>query len=202
MIAFLDAFQSNVMPCVGEQFMWEAGSADAASRLDAMIVQHDLVPKRCDVVVTGVVAGASRGYWMNAGGASPTFLSDSGQTLSRAQMEALVAGGAVLAVAAVPPGSGYRIGVNWDRDCRLNANDDLPLVPDGDTNEDFSVTFADITVILANWGAANVPVDLGDVTGEGDVNFADITRVLAFWGSSCPNQPGNVLPSDPPSTLP
>lgn len=194
MIAFLDAFQSNVMPCVGEQFLWTSGSPSAGAKLDAMIVQQGLIPTRCDIVVTGVVGGSSRGYWMSVGGANPVFQSDSGQNFSRAQLQALVNAGAVLTVTAVPPGSGYRIGVNWDLDCRSNFNDDLPLVPDGDTNDDRVATFADITTILANWGKMNAPVDLGDVTGEGDVNFADITRVLSFWNQPCPPPPGHAQP--------
>lgn len=187
MIAFLDAFQTNIMPCVGEQFMWtDPGSVQQVNRLNQMIAQNNLTPRRCDVVLSGIVGGAVHGYHLSSAGGAAVFTSDTNQTLPLAQMQALVAAGTDFMVTAVPPGSGHRIGINWDLDCRPNGLDDLPLIPDGDTNEDHAVTFADITTVLANWGKTDVPVDQGDVTGEGDVNFADITRVLAFWGQVCP----------------
>jgi predicted outer membrane repeat protein len=54
-----------------------------------------------------------------------------------------------------------------------------PILP-GDANRDGAVTFADITAVLANFGAAWV---IEDVTLDGVVSFTDITMVLSTFGS-------------------
>jgi hypothetical protein len=53
----------------------------------------------------------------------------------------------------------------------------------GDANGNRSVTFVDITTVLANFGG-NPP--LGDANGDNQVSFLDITTVLANFGTVCP----------------
>ena len=52
-----------------------------------------------------------------------------------------------------------------------------------DVNGSGSVEFADILVVLANFGSVG---PLGDADGNGVVNFNDILTVLANFGAACP----------------
>jgi hypothetical protein len=56
----------------------------------------------------------------------------------------------------------------------------------GDVNRNGSVDFADITAVLANFGAAGTPFSGADATGDGSVAFSDITAILATFGAACP----------------
>jgi hypothetical protein len=61
-----------------------------------------------------------------------------------------------------------------------------PFCP-GDANGDRIVNFADVTAVLANFGADYSPgTGPGDADGGGAVNFADVTAVLSNWGLPCP----------------
>jgi acid phosphatase len=59
---------------------------------------------------------------------------------------------------------------------------------DGDADGDYTVGFADITSVLANWDVSYAPGSggPGDADFSGQVSFADVTRVLARWGAACP----------------
>lgn len=52
----------------------------------------------------------------------------------------------------------------------------------GDADGDGSVTYADVTAVLAQWGTSG---PLGDTDGDGVVSFGDITAVLANFGRAC-----------------
>jgi len=53
----------------------------------------------------------------------------------------------------------------------------------GDLDNNGSVDFADLTVVLLDWGCANSPGPCpGDVDGRGDVGFQDLTLLLTSWG--------------------
>lgn len=54
----------------------------------------------------------------------------------------------------------------------------------GDANGDRIVNFADLNIVLSNFGQSGPSVP-GDVTGDGVVNFADLNLVLSFFGTSC-----------------
>jgi hypothetical protein len=57
----------------------------------------------------------------------------------------------------------------------------------GDANGDTMVTFADITSILAHFGANYAPgTGPGDSNFDGVVNFSDVTTTLANFGLPCP----------------
>jgi FG-GAP-like repeat/FG-GAP repeat len=60
----------------------------------------------------------------------------------------------------------------------------VPPCP-GDADGDGFVNFADVTIVLANWGQSGPPYRPGDADGSGIVNFADITAVLAAFGDAC-----------------
>lgn len=56
----------------------------------------------------------------------------------------------------------------------------------GDANGDRLVNFADLSLVLANFGASGpVGATPGDVNGDGVVNFADLNIVLANFGAEC-----------------
>jgi hypothetical protein len=59
----------------------------------------------------------------------------------------------------------------------------------GDANSDQTVTFADVSVVLANWGVTYGPpvgTGIGDADHNGTVNFGDVTAVLSGFGMPCP----------------
>lgn len=57
----------------------------------------------------------------------------------------------------------------------------------GDANADGVITFTDVTVVLANFGASNPSgTGPGDADHNGVVNFADVTAVLSAFGGACP----------------
>lgn len=54
----------------------------------------------------------------------------------------------------------------------------------GDTNGDSAVNFADLNLVLANFGQSGDPIG-GDTNGDCIVSFADLNVVLASFGQSC-----------------
>ncbi len=59
----------------------------------------------------------------------------------------------------------------------------LPPVECGDANGDGSVDFADLNIVLSNWGE---PGPDGDLNQSGMVDFADLNLVLGGWDQPCP----------------
>lgn len=55
----------------------------------------------------------------------------------------------------------------------------------GDSNNDGSVGFPDITATLSNWNSCAPLIGMGDATGDHRADFADITATLSAWGA-CP----------------
>ena len=112
--SFLMAYPSNLRPMVGQQVTLRAGAASAA--LDRVaLMQARAVAGDCDLVVKGRVAGKERGFVYDGG----AFVSDrsadpalSGEALRALLNEASEA----LTYTCVPPGSGFRIGIDRDAD--------------------------------------------------------------------------------------
>lgn len=126
-IGFITAFQSNVMPVVGWQVMWDDPSMTGQDMLDIqkMIAEHSLTPSRCDVVLKAQVGGVIHGGVLTSL-TPPMFLSDFGVTYDLPTLSAVVASGTPIVVTAVPPGSGVRIGIDQDLDGILDASDPTP----------------------------------------------------------------------------
>ncbi len=56
----------------------------------------------------------------------------------------------------------------------------------GDANDDLAVGFADLNIVLSQFGQSGAIGALhGDVTGDGVVNFADLNAVLSAFGGQC-----------------
>ena len=56
----------------------------------------------------------------------------------------------------------------------------------GDADGNQAVDFADLNLILLNWGVPVVPGTNGDVSCDGIVNFGDLNILLINWGATCP----------------
>lgn len=57
----------------------------------------------------------------------------------------------------------------------------------GDADASGTVTFADVSTVLATWGQVYLPgTGPGDSDRDGAVDFADITSTLAHFGDACP----------------
>jgi hypothetical protein len=81
---------------------------------------------QCDLVVAGAVAGVARG-WVYRPGAG-RFDDDVGGSISPKSLRLLASSEGPLTYTCVPPGSGTRIGINRDRDARLDGLDNCPAI--------------------------------------------------------------------------
>ena len=61
------------------------------------------------------------------------------------------------------------------------------VAPDcpGDATGDGSVTLADFSAVLSNFGLSPATREQGDVTGDGSVSLADFSQVLSNFGITC-----------------
>lgn len=75
------------------------------------------------------------------------------------------------------PGGAWDIALAW-----LRPRHECP----GDANGDNLVNFADLNIVLANYGAVGQPGAVpGDVNGDGRVTFSDLNLVLSYFSASC-----------------
>ena len=82
----------------------------------------------------------------------------------------------------LPDRIALRIGLATDADGNGIPDDCAePPCPEDLTN-DGAVNGADLTTLLAFWGACGTPC-LGDIDQSGTVDGQDLTRLLAAWGS-------------------
>ena len=110
-VSFVLAFDSNMRPIVGQQVTLTAANAAAAQSRIALL-EARAAAGDCDLVVKGFVQGAEKGYVFSGG----TFVSSNG-SLTDAQLQALVGPTTdALTFTAVPPGSGWRIGLDRNSD--------------------------------------------------------------------------------------
>jgi DNA-binding beta-propeller fold protein YncE len=111
LVSFVLAFDSNMKAIVGQQVTLTTANAAAAQSRIALF-EARAAAGDCDLVVKGFVQGGEKGY-VYANGA---FVSATG-SLSDAQLRALVGNAAdALTFTAVPPGSGWRIGLDRNGD--------------------------------------------------------------------------------------
>jgi hypothetical protein len=110
-VSFVLAFDSNMRPIVGQQLTLTATNASAAQSRIALL-EARAAAGDCDLVVKGFVQGGEKGYVYSNG----AFVSSNG-SLTDAQLKALVGGATdALTFTAVPPGSGWRIGLDRNSD--------------------------------------------------------------------------------------
>ena len=81
----------------------------------------------------------------------------------------------------------------------LTGTDSVRIVPAGDVNGDGSVSGADLTAIITNWGMTGALYNQGDLNGDGTVSGADYSEVITNWGQSSPPESPAATPE--PATL-
>jgi len=119
--AFVLAFDSNLAPIVGQQAtLTDESGPDVSARID--LLEARAKAGECELVVKGVIHGRAVGFLYDP--TTGAFAPDTrrARPLSDRQLRALVRLGA-LTFTAVPPGSGYRIGLDRDLDGRLDGDD-------------------------------------------------------------------------------
>jgi YVTN family beta-propeller protein len=123
---FLLAFDSTLLPIVGQQVTLDAATATTARLRLALLVQEGLTtsPRRaCDLIGHGSVAGEMRGYLLRADG---RFLTDrvAEASLSASDLFTLAADPRTrITFTCMPPGSGVRAGLDRDRDGKLDRDE-------------------------------------------------------------------------------
>jgi len=138
--SFVLAFDSDLAPIVGQQVTLSATNAAAVGPRVDLLLQRAAQPFpsarlggaawECDVVVKGVVAGAQRGWWYDTATGSFTPDRSAEPSLAKGALLALAATpGQELTFTAAPPGSGWRMGVDRDRDQVRDGDDNCPAVP-------------------------------------------------------------------------
>lgn len=121
---FLFAFDSNLKPVVGQQVSLSDTNANVAGpRIDLLLARASVGD--ADIIVKGVIDGVARG-WVCWG---ESCQGDGAPSLSVADLRALASvPGQVLTWTAVPPGSGFRAGIDRDEDGFLDGHDNCPAV--------------------------------------------------------------------------
>lgn len=183
MIAFVEAFPTNVMPVVGWQVVARPPVApQVVADVGVMIAQHDATPSRCDVVAKGVVSGEARGYYLVQGAPDALFSSDTDTVVSLTDLLASLTAPDALVFTAVPPGSGARIGVNEDLDCLSDGLDPQPQVKTiADADLDMDVDMDDFVQFQLCFQGAGVAVADAcrcafDADDDGDVDLDDFAQ--------------------------
>jgi hypothetical protein len=189
MIAFLDAFPTNVAPVVGWQVLVQDQLIPPPSDIQLMIDQHQASPSRCDVVAKGRGPddAGMHGYWLlPPAGNQPLFQKDDGTTILLSDLVQTAAPASPLVFTAVPPGSGKRIGIDQDDDGTPDALDPCPQEKNnGDVNHDDTVDFFDIDPFLDVLFTPGAYDCAADVLPSGVVDFFDIDPFLACLFGEC-----------------
>jgi YVTN family beta-propeller protein len=175
---FVLAFDTDLAPVVGQQVtLSSTNSAVATPRITTLVARAAVTynsqvvgdtAKECDLVVKGTIGGVRKG-WAGNGAASPTFTpDDGGAAISLASLVAQAATpGQELTFTCATPGSGTRVGINRDRDVRLDGQDNCPDVSN-DGQADFDLDLAgdacDNCASKSNGSQADTDAD-----GTGDV---------------------------------
>jgi hypothetical protein len=119
--SYVFAFDSNLMPIVGQQItLTESNGSAVSARLD--LLEAQAAAGACDLVAQGVLRDEDVGFVL-AGGA---FVPDStaAPSLSDAALRRLVRHHEdALTFTCVPPGSGFRIGIDRDGDGYANKDE-------------------------------------------------------------------------------
>ena len=127
--AFIMAFDSDLAPIVGQQVtLTDTNLTDVEARIDLLIAEGstqftETNQLHCELVVKGVISGERRS-WLKVGGDS--YVSDKQTETNWTKADLLAAAtvpGQALTWTCMPPGSGFRMGIDRDRDL-LWDNDD------------------------------------------------------------------------------
>jgi len=150
--SFVYAFPTNYAPIVGQQITRRGTDAAVDARIDLLLQRHDspdnpddpsdLTTPECDVIAKAMVAGQQRGLvYMGAGSWQTDSVEDGALTTTAVRAIAAVAGQEVT-FTAVPPGEGYRAGVDRDLDGFLDFDE---VAGSGDPADAASIPCLDTT---------------------------------------------------------
>jgi len=140
---FVLAFDTDLAPIVGQQVTLTSTNTSVAMPLIQRMLTRASTSfsskilggnaTECDVVVKATISGVAKG-WVGDGQATPTFMPDDGTAaIPLAALTALAAvPGQELTFTCATPGSGVRVGINRDRDARLDGQDNCPDVANDD----------------------------------------------------------------------
>ena len=119
--SYILAFDTNLFPIVGQEITWTpANASGVASRL--ALLEAQAAAGNCDLVVHGTFLGADHGATYSGGKWTPdvSWLAP----VTDAQLEAFAAvAGSSLTFLAVPPGEGWRVGVDRDGDGYVDGDE-------------------------------------------------------------------------------
>ena len=125
--AFLLSFPTGLAPVVGQQITVNG------QNLGQRLARLELLKARAeagdgDLVASGILQGEVRGMFYLGEGIFQTDRKDEGISWQE-MLETVEAGGALLTFTVVPPGSGFRIGVDQDSDAVLNGDETARRAP-------------------------------------------------------------------------
>lgn len=199
MEAFLLSLTNDTHAAVGRQITLN-GANNANAPVIAALDQFKLLAdsNQVGLIVKGVQSGEARGFLYTG---SNVYQSDrAGEAVNDATLRASAVAGSELTWTVVPRGTERRAAIDRDGDGALDRDEidagynpadpaSSPLSPcPGDADGSRNISFADVTAVLANFGAAYPPgaAGTGDADRSGRVAFTDVTLVLANFGSVCP----------------
>lgn len=113
---FIFAFDSNLKPIVGQQITLTASTAGTVGpRIDLMRTRASA--GECELIVKTLKDGQERGYYYNVGlGKYQSSVAAAANLTDAALRTLLINNGKPATYTCVPPGSGYRLGVDRDSD--------------------------------------------------------------------------------------
>jgi len=124
LFAFLLAFGSESVPCIGRQQSVDSGNksnATVISTINTLIAQA--ATGGCDLIIKGSLGGVAKGYVYNRGTSlfDPDSLLESG--IAESTLRASVGASDVITYSGVAPGAGRRLGIDRDRDTFLDRTE-------------------------------------------------------------------------------
>lgn len=180
-IDFVGSFQGNSMGAVGWQLTFtDTMDVAAISELLPMLSMATQTPiAHCDIAARATIGGTERGFVFSKpspGQAGTMFMDDTGTLIDLPSLAALIRPGDAITFVATPPGSGERIGINWDGDCMLNGLDAFPL-SSPNHNRDANLDPDDLGDFLNDFFAVP-PAIYADFNRDGDIDPDDLGDYL------------------------
>jgi hypothetical protein len=187
---FMFAFDSNLMPIVGQQITLSSTNASVVNpRIDLMI--NRAAAGECDVVVKGKKSGVPRGWWRVSGSAtannamfrsdksSEALLGDKGTNKLRSFANT---SGQELTYSCVPFGSGQRVGIDRDEDLVWDA-DEMPTTVKA-TAGTGKITVTWVKPVGTN--SASGGYELMRITSTGVVNIVPLGSTILSYVDTLP----------------
>ncbi|HXG46537.1 MAG TPA: hypothetical protein VNO52_02855 [Methylomirabilota bacterium] len=141
--AFLQCFDTGMAPAVGYTRTARPDNLTSADlRRDWDLLESQArPPANIELIIQGVVRGRRRGFLYRPTTASYQPDSTNAPALTRAQLEAEVAGGATLSLMGVPPGTGPRLGLDRNEDGVLDGDAAPPALRIHRTQDQVVITW-------------------------------------------------------------